>query len=222
MLPQQKMKAGMQSKSSRVALGGIVAALCVTAMFLTGVLPALYIAAPMGTGMLMLILVEEVSVSWAWLTYVAVSLLSMIVTFDKEAALMFVLFFGYYPILRMYLEKIPLKALKLLLKQALFNIFIVTDYWITVYILGLPTFEDTMTPANDTKAVKAALTHHGTLRKAEFKITTTIFVTARDGISHIKPASLYFVKRPLVLDMQTIKSSRENKNAAPAELISAV
>ena len=144
MLPQQKMKAGMQSKSSRVALGGIVAALCVTAMFLTGVLPALYIAAPMGTGMLMLILVEEVSVSWSWLTYVAVSLLSMIVTFDKEAALMFVLFFGYYPILRMYLEKIPLKALKLLLKQALFNIFIVTDYWITVYILGLPTFEDTM------------------------------------------------------------------------------
>lgn len=144
MLPQQKMKAGMQSKSSRVALGGIVAALCVTAMFLTGVLPALYIAAPMGTGMLMLILVEEVSVSWAWLTYVAVSLLSMIVTFDKEAALMFVLFFGYYPILRMYLEKIPLKALKVLLKQALFNVFIVTDYWITVYILGLPTFEDTM------------------------------------------------------------------------------
>ncbi|MBR6106975.1 MAG: hypothetical protein IKQ39_03110 [Oscillospiraceae bacterium] len=133
----------MQSKSSRVALGGIVAALCVTVMFLTGVLPALYIAAPMGAGMLMLILVEEVSVSWAWLTYVAVSLLSLIVTFDKEAALMFVLFFGYYPILRMYLEKVPLKLLRFAVKQALFNIFIVLDYWLTVYILGLPTFEDT-------------------------------------------------------------------------------
>ena len=133
----------MQSKSSRVALGGIVAALCVTVMFLTGVLPALYIAAPMGAGMLMLILVEEVSVSWAWLTYVAVSLLSLIVTFDKEAALMFVLFFGYYHILRLYLEKVPLKLLRFAVKQALFNIFIVLDYWLTVYILGLPTFEDT-------------------------------------------------------------------------------
>jgi len=136
--------AGMQSKSSRVALGGIVAALCVTAMFLTGVVPALYIAAPMATGMLMLILVEEVSVSWAWLTYVSVSLLSLIVTFDKEAALMFVLFFGYYPILRMYLEKMHLKPVKAVLKQLLFNVFLILDYLLTVYVLGVPTFEDTL------------------------------------------------------------------------------
>ncbi|MBQ8922801.1 MAG: hypothetical protein IJ060_11710 [Oscillospiraceae bacterium] len=138
------MSAPERSASSRVALGGIVAALCITIMFLTGVLPALYIAAPMFAGLLMLILVEEVSVGWAWLTYVAVSLLAAIVTFDKEAALMFILFFGYYPILRMYLEKIRLKILRALLKQVLFNIFLVLDYWITVYVLGLPTFEDTM------------------------------------------------------------------------------
>ena len=137
-------KAEMQSQSSRVALGGIVAALCITTMFLTGVLPALYIAAPMGAGMLMLILVEEVSVSWAWLTYIAVSLLAIIVTFDKEAALMFVLFFGYYPILRMYLERMPLRPLKFAVKQLFFNIFLVLDYWMTVYVLGLPTFEDTL------------------------------------------------------------------------------
>ena len=138
MIPEKK-----QSASSRVALGGIVAALCLTVMFMTGVLPALYVAAPMFAGMLMLILVEEVSVGWAWLTYIAVSLLAAIVTFDKEAALMFILFFGYYPILRMYLEKIPLKLLRALFKQLLFNIFLILDYWMTVFILGLPTFEDT-------------------------------------------------------------------------------
>ena len=144
LLPRGTVMAHTQSKSSRVALGGIVAALCVTVMFLTGVLPALYIAAPMGAGMLMLILVEEVSVSWAWLTYTAVSLLSVIVTFDKEAALMFVLFFGYYPILRMYLERLKLKPARFAVKMTLFNVFIVLDYWLTVYVLGLPTFEDTM------------------------------------------------------------------------------
>ena len=42
--------------SSRVALGGIVAALGIVIMFLTGVLPALYIAAPMAAGLLMIIL----------------------------------------------------------------------------------------------------------------------------------------------------------------------
>lgn len=131
------------TKSLRVALGGIVAALCIVIMFLTGVLPALYIAAPMAAGLLMIILVEEVSVGWAWLTYLAVSLLSLIVTFDKEAALMFILFFGYYPMLRLNLEKIRAKPLKTLCKFAVFNLFLALDFVMTVYVLGLPTFEDT-------------------------------------------------------------------------------
>ena len=136
------MAAGDRTTSGRVALGGIVAALCVVIMFLTGVVPALYIAAPMTAGVLMIILVEEVSVGWAWLTYLAVSLLSLIVTFDKEAALMFILFFGYYPIARLYIQKIRLKPLRLLCKLLLLNVFLAADYLLTVYVLGLPTFED--------------------------------------------------------------------------------
>lgn len=129
--------------SSRVALGGIVAALCIVIMFLTGVLPALYIAAPMAAGLLMIILVEEVSVGWAWLTYLAVSLLSLMVTFDKEAALMFILFFGYYPMLRINLEKIRFRILKIVCKYLLFNLFLAVDFLATVYVLGLPTYDDT-------------------------------------------------------------------------------
>ena len=135
--------AGTKKTSDRVALGGIVAALCIVIMFLTGVVPALYIVSPMAAGLLMVILVEEVSVSWAWLTYLAVSLLSLIVTFDKDAALMFILFFGYYPILRLNLEKIRSKPLRTVCKYLLFNAFLVIDWFLTVYLLGLPTFEDT-------------------------------------------------------------------------------
>ena len=97
----------------------------------------------MAAGLLMIILVEEVSVGWAWLTYLAVSLLSLMVTFDKEAALMFILFFGYYPMLRLNLEKIKAKPLKTVCKFAVFNLFLAADYLMTVYVLGLPTFDDT-------------------------------------------------------------------------------
>ena len=135
--------AGTKKTSARVALGGIVAALCIVIMFLTGVVPALYIVSPMAAGLLMVILAEEVSVGWAWLTYLAVSLLALIVTFDKDAALMFILFFGYYPILRRSLERIRPKILKTLCKYLLFNVFLVIDWFLTVYLLGLPTFEDT-------------------------------------------------------------------------------
>ena len=134
--------AGTKRTSDRVALGGIVAALCIVIMFLTGVVPALYIVSPMAAGLLMVILAEEVSVGWAWLTYLAVSLLALIVTFDKDAALMFILFFGYYPILRLYIERLRKKPLKWICKLALLNLFLVLDYWLTVYVLGLPTFEN--------------------------------------------------------------------------------
>lgn len=130
--------------SYRVALGGIIAALCLVIMFLTGVFPALYIAAPMAAGVLMIILVEEVSVGWGWLTYLAVSLLTLLMNPDKEAALMFVLFFGYYPLLRPRYDRLKIRWLRLLLKLLHYNAFLVTDYLITVYVLGLPTFEDTL------------------------------------------------------------------------------
>lgn len=81
----------MRSISYRVALGGIVSALCLVTMFLAGVIPALYLVLPMAAGILMMIISAEVSKSWALLTYISVSLLSMFITFDKEAALIFIM-----------------------------------------------------------------------------------------------------------------------------------
>ena len=121
----------MKNISYRVALGGIVAALCILTMFLAGILPALYIVLPMAAGILMMIMVAEVNVKWAVLTYCAVGILSMIVTFDKEAALLFVLFFGHYPILRFYIQKIRLKILRLAVKS------LILFFYVTVYLFGL-------------------------------------------------------------------------------------
>ena len=77
----------MKDISYRVALGGIVSALCLLTMFLAGIMPALYLVLPMIAGILMMIIAVEVNTKWAFLTYIAVSLLSMFITFDKEAAL---------------------------------------------------------------------------------------------------------------------------------------
>ena len=127
----------MRNVSYRVALGGIVAALCLVTMFLAGVIPALYLVLPMAAGILMMIIAVEVSKSWAFLTYTAVSLLSLLITFDKEAALIFIMFFGHYPILRMYIGKIPFRLLRALIKTVLFNICIIAYFYVTVYIFGL-------------------------------------------------------------------------------------
>lgn len=152
--------------SYRVALGGIVAALCLVTMFLTGIAPMLYIAAPMVAGVLLLILVAEVGTSWALLTYVAVSLLSMVVTYDKEATLMFILFFGYYPLLRPWMNRISFRPLQLLVKLILFQLFLVVDYLLTIYVLGLPTFDELagwLLPVLDVGAVIVFLIYEASL-----------------------------------------------------------
>lgn len=127
----------MRDISYRVALGGIVSALCLVTMFLAGILPALYILLPMAAGVLMMIIAVEVSSSWAMLTYIAVSFLSMIITFDKEAALIFIMLFGHYPVLRLYIEKISLKGVQWLIKFAVVNACIIAYFYVTVYIFGL-------------------------------------------------------------------------------------
>lgn len=127
----------MKNISYRVALGGIVSSFCLMAMFLTGVFPLLYLVLPMIAGILMLIVVNEVSTPWALLTYLAVGLLSLFVTYDKEAALIFILFFGHYPITYRYLNKIPSKLLRLPVKLLVFNGCMVLFYHINVYLFGL-------------------------------------------------------------------------------------
>ena len=127
----------MNDISYRVALGGIVSALCLLTMFLAGIIAPLYIVFPMIAGVLMMIIAVEVSRSWALLTYIAVSLLSMLITFDKEAALLFIMFFGHYPILRMYLKRIKPAFLCRAVKFVVFNGCIIAYFYTTVYIFGL-------------------------------------------------------------------------------------
>lgn len=127
----------MRDISYRVALGGIVSALCLVTMFLAGVIPALYLLLPGIAGILLMIISVEVNTGWAFLTYLAVGLLAMFVTFDKEAALIFIMFFGHYPILRFYIQKIPLGLIRLIVKLLVFNICIIAYFYVTVYIFGL-------------------------------------------------------------------------------------
>ena len=98
------------------------------------------------SGVLLIIIVEEVSVPWAWVTYVTVSLLSLFVTYDKEAALIFIMFFGCYPMIRLALNNIPNKVLRLVIKLLFFNVCMIAYFRLTVYVFGmqglLEAFED--------------------------------------------------------------------------------
>lgn len=127
----------MRDISYRVALGGIVSSLCLLCMFLAGIMPMFYLILPMIAGILLMIIAEEVNLSWAWLTYIAVGILSLFVTADKEASLVFIMIFGHFPIIRLHMEKIKLKLLRWLIKLAIFNACAISFFYVTVYIFGI-------------------------------------------------------------------------------------
>ena len=56
---------------------------------------------------------------------------------DKEAALIFVMFFGHYPLLRIFISKIKTKILRITVKFAVFNICVLVFFYLTVFVMGL-------------------------------------------------------------------------------------
>ena len=124
--------------ASSVAFGGIISALAVIMMFFTGVFPFATYALPALSGLLLVVIVIDHGLKWAWCVYAAISALVILITPDREAATMFVLFFGYYPILKSVLEGIKYRALEYIIKFAIFNVTMVVAYLLIIYVLGIP------------------------------------------------------------------------------------
>ena len=128
-------------KSSKTAVGGIVTALSIVLMFLTSIIPSLTYALPAAAGVLLSLIVIEIDKKWALGVYAAVSLLSILLIADKEAALMYIMFFGYYPILKGVFEGRLNTLLSWICKFIVFNIGVVLAFLISVYVFNIP-FEE--------------------------------------------------------------------------------
>lgn len=128
----------MKRQSTKVALCGIISSVSVVLMFMTGLVPFLTYTLPAVSGALLAIIVIEINKKWATGAYIAISLLSLLIVADKEAAMFFVAFFGYYPIIKEVIEsKLP-KVLEWIVKLLLFNAAAVAAYMVIIYVFGIP------------------------------------------------------------------------------------
>lgn len=117
----------------------MAAALCTAVMTLTGLIPIGTYAMPALAGAVLIAVVAEAGTSWAMSVYAAVSLLSVFLAADKEAVLFFVLFFGYYPVLKAVLEKhLRSRALRAAAKLMVFNAAAILEFWAAARFLGVP------------------------------------------------------------------------------------
>ena len=124
-------------QSSKCAIGGIVAALSLVLMISAAVLPFLELALPAVAGTLIIFMVIEVDKKWAFGVYSAVAILAMLLVANKEVAVMYLAFFGYYPILKAIIEKKLPKVLDWASKIFTFAGTMTLAYWLMMKFMGV-------------------------------------------------------------------------------------
>ena len=124
------------NKSKLTALCGVMTALSVVLMSVTTIVPVFMYVVPIVTGIIVLIVADASNKKWALGVYFATSVLSLLLVTDKEAVLTYVLFFGFYPLIREYLQRLP-KVITAVLKLLLFNASAVLIGVAGVYIFGV-------------------------------------------------------------------------------------
>ena len=121
-----------RTPAANIALGGVLAALAVVIMSLGTLIPVATYVCPMLCALVSQLVLKICGSRIAWGWYGAVSILSLLMAPDKEAAAVF-LALGYYPILK---PKFDRKKGSLLWKLLFFNAVTLLTYWLLMHIFG--------------------------------------------------------------------------------------
>ena len=133
------LDADNMKNTKKITLCGMVASLSIVIM-LTSYFPYLTYAIPALAGIFMMVPLIECGVSWSFGTYIASSAI-IFITGETEAKLLYVLFLGYYPILKSLIERINKQAVEWVLKFICFNIAAVAFYYVSSMLFAV-SFDD--------------------------------------------------------------------------------
>ncbi len=110
----------MKERSKQIAACGMMSALSIVLMLLGAVLELGIYAAPMLAGLLLEPLGEKWGRRTQALVWIAVSILSLLLVPNVEESLLFLGLFGWYPVVRPALQRLP-RLLRIAVKLLVFN-----------------------------------------------------------------------------------------------------
>lgn len=124
-------------QSSKCAVGGIVAALSLVLMISVAIIPFMTYALPALAGAFIVFVVIEIDKKWAAGVYAAVAILGVFLVPEKEVAVLYLAFFGYYPILKAVIESKTGTVVGWILKILTFEITMIVSYWLMIKFMGV-------------------------------------------------------------------------------------
>lgn len=123
--------------SKKTALAGIFTALCVVALFMGSIIQTLDLSSAAIGSLIVLMALIELGNGWAFGVYSASSILSLVLLPYKTPAVIFVCFAGFYPILKVSLNRIKPIVLSYTVKVLIFNTFLTALIFVAKKFFGL-------------------------------------------------------------------------------------
>ncbi len=112
----------MSARTYRVALGALMTALTLVFMYISNLIPTARVAFVAAASLFVTAAVIEGGLSTGIFVAVGGGALAALFLPDKTAALLFALFFGYYPVLKSIAERATSRVLQWAVKIAVFNL----------------------------------------------------------------------------------------------------
>lgn len=125
-------------KTYSLAFSSVIAALSLVFLLVTAVIPVGTYALPCIAGAMLAAVVIESGYIAAFTVYGVVSVLAFLLVADKEAALYYVAFLGFYPILKGLFERIKSKIVQYIAKFSAFNACMVAAFFVSITLLSVP------------------------------------------------------------------------------------
>lgn len=125
-------------RSKLIAISAILSALSVALLFLGSVSQILDLSCAALASIVVVFAVIELKGIWPYLIYAVTSILSLLLLSDKFSGVVYLLFAGYYPMLkRLFEAKFP-RVIEWAMKLLLFNAMLTAILAVSKFILKLP------------------------------------------------------------------------------------
>ncbi|MTI65255.1 MAG: hypothetical protein FH753_01490 [Firmicutes bacterium] len=128
----------MNKKSKGLVYGAIVTSLTLICLYLTNIIPTNKLFLLALSSSFLSIIVIEYGIKYALLTYISTSILGSFFIQNKIIIVFYIIFFGYYGIIKYYIERIRNIYIEWILKFSFFNVILLITYFlVSKYLINI-------------------------------------------------------------------------------------
>lgn len=167
--------------SKKIAISSIMTALCVVALFTGSILPITiamcFLASAIGS-----VNILECGKKYALLSYVAVCIISFLFIPKKFIVYLYIFILGYYPLIKLFIEKFNNLLKEWILKILFFTILLIATYFV---------MQNFFLPSLDKKLVEFFFSHIATI----IAISEVAFIVYDIGLTYFIDFYIRRIKR---------------------------